>query len=85
MLLHTWYTHVTVTLHINPTGRGAGQPGSPEPSTLPAAAWTPGLVLSSEGLLSEVITLRGARRAGKLAPAAEAAAVLDSWLVADGE
>ena len=43
------------------------------------------MMLSPDGLLSEVFTLRGARRAGKLAPAADAAAVLDSWLMADGE
>ena len=59
--------------------------GGTEHTALQAATWTPGLTLSAEGLLSEVITLRGARRGSKLAPAVEAAAALDSWLMSDGE
>ena len=58
--------------------------GNRERPALPAASWTPGLAYTGQGLLSEVVTLRGARRAGRLAPVTAASAVLDSWLMADG-
>ena len=49
-----------------------------------STSWTPGLTLNPEGTIAELVILRGARQAGRVAATERAGAALDGWLRQDG-